>query len=625
MTSPSPHGDPEMWLQFHYPWFWRQCGRRKHAFYERFSKWCNLKTPVSSIAEVASTLYRRRSSVMLQQLSPALLLHTLSGYDKLKPCDSKLAACGAYAQTANSGTEWFVKTLTTWEADVGNVEPQESHVVWSELYIPHQWPHPRLVRLTDFVHVSSVTPALAHGYAALVYPRADQHLLEYLRTQGANLSFRTVRALALELVTALQHLHVHQIIHCDVKPENILIHNRQGPHLRLADFGLSVRHVTQRRFTSHTVTGLYRAPELLTARDALSSFDKHIDHWALGMTLWDMVSEVSLLRKAGVRHISDAQHGIQCVSFLEDYLGPVTQPFRQAWGIPQAYAPTLFQTQLVDLMREQLRNTAWPEWFVTGWANIVTELLRWNPHERAPLSTILQQLGQLQSPYSSRVQKPTTAKHRRTSQSTGALIDLRRRQRQSDHKHPVEVYRYARSGVSGGLSAVELGWRRVAYPRATVTGWWDTYESHLIRITRLIHTVLPQEEVFASKDRAMYLDLLVLCMELQLQVHYRCPDSLPMSLTELELGCLHLAVQLTRPHWPLARIYALQPDYSTSYLQQLELFVVYTLEFSLYRDNMLTQMVHHHNRHEWHFEYIKTLYLGTNSECAATQQQQEII
>jgi serine/threonine protein kinase len=45
------------------------------------------------------------------------------------------------------------------------------------------------------------------------------------------------RFYAAEILLALEHLHSHNIIYRDLKPENVLLDN-QG-HIRLTDFGLS--------------------------------------------------------------------------------------------------------------------------------------------------------------------------------------------------------------------------------------------------------------------------------------------------------------------------------------------------------------------------------------------------
>ncbi len=91
-------------------------------------------------------------------------------------------------------------------------------------------------------------------------------------------SFKDKRRIADELLDAVSDLHSHQIIHNDIKPDNILI-TRSGSHVKIVDLGLSdndsyICH--GRGFTDD-----YAAPEQLEN----GSSDTHTDIWSTGKIL----------------------------------------------------------------------------------------------------------------------------------------------------------------------------------------------------------------------------------------------------------------------------------------------------------------------------------------------------
>lgn len=99
-------------------------------------------------------------------------------------------------------------------------------------------------------------------------------------------------------------LHNQRIVHCDLKPSNILA--TWDGHIAVADFGISLtpdsescdskdKPFDQCVFFASGGTYAYQAPELLI-RHAKASFTCAVDMWSLGVVIYEMYTgKVSLL------------------------------------------------------------------------------------------------------------------------------------------------------------------------------------------------------------------------------------------------------------------------------------------------------------------------------------------
>jgi serine/threonine protein kinase len=110
-----------------------------------------------------------------------------------------------------------------------------------------------------------------------------QELFHHLQKEGRFTEERA-RFYTAEIVLALEHLHMYNIVYRDLKPENILL-DATG-HIVLCDFGLSKPNLNQDELTT-TFCGTteYLAPEVLLDDHGYS---KLVDFWSLGVLLFEM-------------------------------------------------------------------------------------------------------------------------------------------------------------------------------------------------------------------------------------------------------------------------------------------------------------------------------------------------
>jgi serine/threonine protein kinase len=96
------------------------------------------------------------------------------------------------------------------------------------------------------------------------------------------MSLETAMNLTEQILEGTAYAHRQRIVHCDIKPENVILFENQ--HVRLADFGIA--KVSQRTLQgSGTGTVGYMAPEQAMGRPSLKS-----DVFSLGLIVYRMLS-----------------------------------------------------------------------------------------------------------------------------------------------------------------------------------------------------------------------------------------------------------------------------------------------------------------------------------------------
>jgi casein kinase 1 gamma len=82
---------------------------------------------------------------------------------------------------------------------------------------------------------------------ALVMELLGPNLFDLYKKCGRKFSLSTVKEIAIQVIDRLEYIHSKYLIHCDIKPENILMgctSSIKENILHLVDFGLSKKYVT---------------------------------------------------------------------------------------------------------------------------------------------------------------------------------------------------------------------------------------------------------------------------------------------------------------------------------------------------------------------------------------------
>lgn len=186
--------------------------------------------------------------------------YRLSCYQKIKPLDE-------------NDTIWLVSDSVTGRQCVMRRQPMSQRKVYQRLLTLR---HPHIVEILDVI-----------PYAGVLYV-IEEYLsgnLLSLVLSGEKLSRRAVLKMGDQLLQALNALHQSQIIHRDVKPENVMV-DVEG-NCKLIDFDIARIYLHEKkRDTSMKGTRDYAPPEQF----GFGQTDERADIYAFGVVLNVMVT-----------------------------------------------------------------------------------------------------------------------------------------------------------------------------------------------------------------------------------------------------------------------------------------------------------------------------------------------
>ncbi len=146
--------------------------------------------------------------------------------------------------------------------------------------------HPHIVHVLDFGVAQRVETIGNEQFVEyipyLVMDFASDNNLRVSHPAGSCLSIKTVVDYVKQIADALQYAHNKGIIHCDVKPENLLLDEQQT--VMLSDFGLALFAPRPELLSTREMHGTlpYAAPEQLRGKPCFAS-----DQYSLGVIAYE--------------------------------------------------------------------------------------------------------------------------------------------------------------------------------------------------------------------------------------------------------------------------------------------------------------------------------------------------
>ncbi|KAF7827834.1 serine/threonine-protein kinase prpf4B-like isoform X1 [Senna tora] len=168
------------------------------------------------------------------------------------------------------------------------------------------------------------------NHLCLVFESLHMNLREVLKKFGRNIGLRltAVRAYAKQLFIALKHLRNCGVLHCDIKPDNMLVNEAKNV-LKLCDFG-NAMFAGKNEVTPYLVSRFYRAPEIILGLP----YDHPLDMWSVGCCLYELYTgkvlfpdqtlSISIFGETNLGAFIE-QHFDQDLNFLATEEDPVTK------------------------------------------------------------------------------------------------------------------------------------------------------------------------------------------------------------------------------------------------------------------------------------------------------------
>ncbi|KAK6126017.1 hypothetical protein DH2020_040244 [Rehmannia glutinosa] len=185
------------------------------------------------------------------------------------------------------GTEVAIKEIVT---DRLNSKLQES--LKSEIFILRRINHPNIIRLHDMIELQDLSVSTVRKmepgkiYIVLEYCKGGD-LSMYIQKLHGKIPEAAAKHFMQQLAKGLKVLRENNLIHRDLKPQNLLLStNDDNSVLKIADFGFA--RSLQPRGLAETLCGspLYMAPEIMQ----LQKYDAKADLWSVGAILFQLVT-----------------------------------------------------------------------------------------------------------------------------------------------------------------------------------------------------------------------------------------------------------------------------------------------------------------------------------------------
>lgn len=197
----------------------------------------------------------------------------IEGFEKIRQIGEGTYATVYQARNLKTGAIVALKEI------VLKLEEGMPSTALREIALLKELAHPNILKLIEVIQ--------SDDRLVMVFEFLDSDLKKFLDFRKAThrpLLITEIKDIMRQLLRGVQYCHEKNIMHRDLKPQNLLI-DRDGC-LKLADFGLSrVIGIPVAGFSTEVVTLWYRAPDVLLGS---STYSTKIDMWSIGCIMAEL-------------------------------------------------------------------------------------------------------------------------------------------------------------------------------------------------------------------------------------------------------------------------------------------------------------------------------------------------
>ncbi|KAF9960309.1 hypothetical protein BGZ65_012527, partial [Modicella reniformis] len=132
-----------------------------------------------------------------------------------------------------------------------------------------------LIRMTDHFYF--------RNHLCIATELLSMNLYEFIKSNSfRGFSLGLIKRFCTQLLQSLELLSKHRVVHCDLKPENVLLKHPTKSSIKVIDFGSSC--LENEKVYTYIQSRFYRSPEVILGL----SYNMAIDMWSLGCILAEL-------------------------------------------------------------------------------------------------------------------------------------------------------------------------------------------------------------------------------------------------------------------------------------------------------------------------------------------------